>query len=138
MKNGRPSFVVEHDELEQFDHSVSLVSILGLSRECHHYISSALPFATPWFTFSHLCRCYNCDERGHHAKECKLPPLPKRCHHCKSVDHLVACCTTKRDKPAALCVCLNSSDATRSNETDIVTSQTDTEQSPEQSKDKES
>ncbi|XP_022089901.1 protein lin-28 homolog isoform X2 [Acanthaster planci] len=42
-------------------------------------------------------RCYNCNERGHHAKNCPEPPLPKRCHHCKSEDHLVADCP---DKPA--------------------------------------
>ncbi|CAK8687936.1 protein lin-28 homolog [Clavelina lepadiformis] len=42
-------------------------------------------------------RCFNCQEAGHHAKECHYPPLPKRCHHCKSVEHLVIDCPVKRD-----------------------------------------
>ncbi|XP_077577821.1 protein lin-28 homolog A [Stigmatopora nigra] len=40
-------------------------------------------------------RCYNCGGPDHHAKECKLPPQPKRCHFCQSIDHMVANCPIK-------------------------------------------
>ncbi|KAI5094459.1 protein lin-28-like B, partial [Silurus meridionalis] len=37
-------------------------------------------------------RCYNCGGLDHHAKECSLPPQPKKCHYCQSVTHMVAQC----------------------------------------------
>lgn len=38
-------------------------------------------------------RCYNCGEFANHiAVKCALGPMPKRCHNCKSNDHLVADC----------------------------------------------
>ncbi|XP_021697781.1 protein lin-28 homolog isoform X1 [Aedes aegypti] len=41
-------------------------------------------------------RCYNCGEFANHiAQMCALGPLPKRCHHCKGEDHLVANCPNK-------------------------------------------
>ncbi|KAI4877234.1 hypothetical protein NFI96_015057, partial [Prochilodus magdalenae] len=40
-------------------------------------------------------RCYNCGGLDHHAKECGLPPQPKKCHYCQSVMHMVAQCPHK-------------------------------------------
>ncbi|XP_030638809.1 protein lin-28 homolog B [Chanos chanos] len=37
-------------------------------------------------------RCYNCGGLDHHAKECGLPPQPKKCHCCQSITHMVAQC----------------------------------------------
>lgn len=41
------------------------------------------------------CRCYNCGGLDHHAKECSLPPQPKKCHYCQSITHMVANCPHK-------------------------------------------
>ncbi|XP_074034699.1 protein lin-28 homolog [Leptinotarsa decemlineata] len=44
-------------------------------------------------------RCYNCGEFANHiAAKCQLGPQPKRCHNCKSEDHLVADCPTRTDR----------------------------------------
>ncbi|KAM9418109.1 protein lin-28 homolog A-like [Salvelinus alpinus] len=40
-------------------------------------------------------RCYNCGGPEHHAKECQLPPQPKKCHCCQSISHMVASCPIK-------------------------------------------
>ncbi|XP_064596931.1 protein lin-28 homolog [Liolophura sinensis] len=41
-------------------------------------------------------RCYNCGDFGNHmAAKCPHGPLPKRCHSCKSTDHLIADCPEK-------------------------------------------
>ncbi|XP_036395453.1 protein lin-28 homolog B-like [Megalops cyprinoides] len=40
-------------------------------------------------------RCYNCGGLDHHAKECSLPPQPKKCHYCQSITHMVAHCPHK-------------------------------------------
>uniref|UniRef100_A0A4W4H5Y3 Lin-28 homolog A n=1 Tax=Electrophorus electricus TaxID=8005 RepID=A0A4W4H5Y3_ELEEL len=40
-------------------------------------------------------RCYNCGGLDHHAKECVLPPQPKKCHYCQSASHMVAHCPHK-------------------------------------------
>uniref|UniRef100_A0A8C9GBG3 CCHC-type domain-containing protein n=1 Tax=Piliocolobus tephrosceles TaxID=591936 RepID=A0A8C9GBG3_9PRIM len=34
-------------------------------------------------------RYYNCGGLDHHAKECTLPPQPKKCHCCQSINHMV-------------------------------------------------
>lgn len=39
--------------------------------------------------------CYNCGGLDHHAKECGLPPQPKKCHYCQSASHMVAHCPHK-------------------------------------------
>lgn len=44
-------------------------------------------------------RCYNCGEFANHiAAKCSIGPQPKRCHNCKSEDHLVADCPIKVEK----------------------------------------
>lgn len=45
------------------------------------------------------CRCYNCGGLDHHAKECSLPPQPKKCHCCQSITHMVANCPHKTVVP---------------------------------------
>ncbi|XP_057211355.1 protein lin-28 homolog A [Triplophysa rosa] len=40
-------------------------------------------------------RCFNCGGPNHHAKECQLPPQPKKCHFCQSISHMVANCPIK-------------------------------------------
>ncbi|XP_064891243.1 protein lin-28 homolog A-like [Columba livia] len=47
-------------------------------------------------------KCYNCGERGRHAKECKLPPQPKRCHFCRSTSHMVTSCPKKAQQYSEL------------------------------------
>ncbi|XP_055686682.1 protein lin-28 homolog [Lutzomyia longipalpis] len=43
-------------------------------------------------------RCYNCGEFANHiAAKCAMGPQPKKCHHCKSEDHLIADCPEKSD-----------------------------------------
>lgn len=49
---------------------------------------------------SALCSCYNCGGLDHHAKECGLPPQPKKCHYCQSITHMVAQCPHKALAPA--------------------------------------
>lgn len=43
--------------------------------------------------------CYNCGGLDHHAKECGLPPQPKKCHYCQSITHMVAQCPHKALAP---------------------------------------
>uniref|UniRef100_A0A667XVR0 Protein lin-28 homolog A n=1 Tax=Myripristis murdjan TaxID=586833 RepID=A0A667XVR0_9TELE len=46
-------------------------------------------------------RCYNCGGPDHHAKECQLPPQPKKCHFCQSVAHVVANCPVKAQQQSS-------------------------------------
>ncbi|KAM6953930.1 protein lin-28 homolog B [Aplochiton taeniatus] len=46
-------------------------------------------------------RCYNCGGLDHHAKECGLPPQPKKCHYCQSITHMVAQCPHKALAPSS-------------------------------------
>ncbi|GFY48669.1 uncharacterized protein TNIN_246131 [Trichonephila inaurata madagascariensis] len=42
--------------------------------------------------------CYNCGEFANHiAAKCSMGPQPKRCHNCKSVDHLIADCPNRQE-----------------------------------------
>ncbi|XP_015788739.1 putative uncharacterized protein DDB_G0272516 isoform X1 [Tetranychus urticae] len=44
-------------------------------------------------------RCYNCGEFANHiAAKCNMGPQPKKCHHCKAVDHLIADCPVSKLK----------------------------------------
>ncbi|XP_021933968.1 protein lin-28 homolog isoform X3 [Zootermopsis nevadensis] len=44
-------------------------------------------------------RCYNCGEFANHiAAKCTMGPQPKRCHHCKSQEHLIADCPARSDR----------------------------------------
>ncbi|XP_010085486.1 PREDICTED: protein lin-28 homolog B-like, partial [Pterocles gutturalis] len=45
--------------------------------------------------------CYNCGGLDHHAKECSLPPQPKKCHYCQSIMHMVANCPHKQPSTSA-------------------------------------
>lgn len=48
------------------------------------------------FQFCLYFRCYNCGEFANHiAVRCTLGPQPKRCHFCKSDQHLIALCPTR-------------------------------------------
>eukprot|EP00063_Salmo_salar_P082171 XP_014057006.1 PREDICTED: protein lin-28 homolog B-like isoform X6 [Salmo salar] len=44
-------------------------------------------------------RCYNCGGLDHHAKECGLPPQPKKCHYCQSATHMLAHCPHRPPGP---------------------------------------
>ncbi|XP_077488198.1 protein lin-28 homolog isoform X3 [Amblyomma americanum] len=48
-------------------------------------------------------RCYNCGEFANHiAAKCTMGPQPKRCHQCKSAEHLIADCPQREDKRAKI------------------------------------
>ena len=64
----------------------------GSSLRKHCGLFSHLPLN---FTILLDARCYNCGGLDHHAKECKLPPQPKKCHFCQSINHVVASCPLK-------------------------------------------
>lgn len=45
-------------------------------------------------------RCYNCGEFANHvAARCPQARQPKRCHHCKSEEHLIADCPHRPSRP---------------------------------------
>ncbi|XP_057346201.1 protein lin-28 homolog B isoform X1 [Manis pentadactyla] len=46
-------------------------------------------------------RCYNCGGLDHHAKECSLPPQPRKCHCCQSIAHMLAACPHRAAPPPA-------------------------------------
>lgn len=59
-------------------------------------ISCVVSFLPVW-----RCSCYNCGGLDHHAKECGLPPQPKKCHYCQSITHMVAQCPHKALVPGS-------------------------------------
>ncbi|XP_062395736.1 protein lin-28 homolog B-like [Sardina pilchardus] len=66
-------------------------------------------------------RCYNCGGLDHHAKECSLPPQPKKCHYCQSMSHMVAQCPHRASMPAAAAAATTTSTQGRAG-TDLHTS----------------
>ncbi|XP_012694151.2 protein lin-28 homolog A isoform X1 [Clupea harengus] len=60
-------------------------------------------------------RCYNCGGLDHHAKECSLPPQPKKCHYCQSMTHMVAQCPQRASMPASATSAAAAAAATASN-----------------------
>ncbi|KAF4794629.1 Protein lin-28 B [Turdus rufiventris] len=66
------------------------------SRGAAAILASPLPCPSTSISLSLLgFRCYNCGGLDHHAKECSLPPQPKKCHYCQSIMHMVANCPHK-------------------------------------------
>ncbi|ESN96369.1 hypothetical protein HELRODRAFT_163427 [Helobdella robusta] len=48
-------------------------------------------------------RCYNCGDFSNHvAAKCPKGPMPKRCHLCKSDNHLVADCPNRKGTEGCL------------------------------------
>ncbi|XP_055324357.1 protein lin-28 homolog [Sitodiplosis mosellana] len=44
-------------------------------------------------------RCYNCGQFANHlAADCTLEAQPKKCHYCKSSEHLMANCTQSKNR----------------------------------------
>ena len=41
--------------------------------------------------------CYNCQEKGHLARDCKEPRQPKRCYNCQG-NHLQRSCPNRRER----------------------------------------
>lgn len=70
---------------------------VALEHMCHRATQTSRP--DPWLP--PLCSCYNCGGLDHHAKECGLPPQPKKCHYCQSITHMVAQCPHKALAPAS-------------------------------------
>ena len=81
-------------------HQFSYVSLLFL------FFLSLSIFPNPTITTitstlpeSVIGRCYNCGEFANHiAAKCTMGPQPKRCHYCKSEDHLIAECSQRPEK----------------------------------------
>lgn len=49
--------------------------------------------------YSFVFRCYNCGEFANHiAAKCTMGPQPKRCHNCKSEEHLIADCPLRSER----------------------------------------
>lgn len=61
-------------------------------------VRSSIP-ASILLTFVSYSRCYNCGEFANHiAAKCSMGPQPKRCHNCRSEDHLIADCPTRVER----------------------------------------
>ncbi|XP_045471079.1 protein lin-28 homolog isoform X2 [Harmonia axyridis] len=74
-------------------------------------------------------RCYNCGEFANHiAAKCCLGPQPKRCHACKSVDHLIADCPSKTEQQKIDLVETNKNGVQEDEQKENVIAATSTEQ----------
>nr|XP_033723261.1 protein lin-28 homolog B [Tursiops truncatus] len=73
---------------------IKQVPLFFRQRNCRSVASGVIGYDT----LCGLClgnECYNCGGLDHHAKECSLPPQPKKCHCCQSITHMVANCPHK-------------------------------------------
>ena len=65
-------------------------------------MAAEIHFCVGWLPLQYLIvafRCYNCSEYGTHiAARCPLEKQEKRCHICKSDQHLVASCPQRQNR----------------------------------------
>ncbi|XP_068630296.1 protein lin-28 homolog [Battus philenor] len=82
-------------ECKESERGLEATRVSGPSSiDCHG--SNRRPMAKKRFR---KIRCYNCGEFANHvAADCNIGPQPKKCHSCKSQDHLIADCPTKMEK----------------------------------------
>lgn len=66
-------------------------------------------------------RCYNCGEFANHvAAKCNQGPQPKKCHHCKAFEHLIADCPLREEKKSKKMNCTDSNGSELGSEEEIL------------------